>query len=214
MKKDQYRSVRLHQKTVDRMKPFFREIGKTYSASIDIILDFFERTGYDPRDEKTGTNDFNNLAQTEKKITNKQERLIKILNKFEQQYFAPSNAQLNLLLQEKGIESPQPKPIKPTQETLEKTVSIARYNTLRNDLILQEKELEKAHKNQEDIEEYKRQLRLKDDKINTLKRQMLTNVDSIINKITYEKSMLKGGYYKIKISEQELEQYTTLKDRI
>ena len=33
---------------------FLKKIGKNYSISIRIILDFFERTGYDLRDQEIG----------------------------------------------------------------------------------------------------------------------------------------------------------------
>ena len=198
MSKDNYTSIRLDKITVERIKPFFKKIGRTYSDSLDIILDFFERTGYDPRDTEIGKKGFNNLAQTEKKITNKQERIIKILNKFEQQYFASSNAQLNLLLQEKVTGKPEPTSTqsvqkitqKPPQETTGKSVSLARYKSLENDLRLQKEALENAKKKQ--VEEL---------------RYYGKNLLELLNKIEVTGSFMSSKGYRIKLEEFEYEDY-------
>ncbi len=92
---DDYKTVRIKRKTLTRFKRFSKKVSKSYSLTLEIVMNFFEWHGFLPTD-KFGKSMVEEIMKNRKRT----EATIAILRDIEKNQTKPTNAMLFSLFQE------------------------------------------------------------------------------------------------------------------
>ncbi len=136
-KMDGFKTIRFRANTADRYKEFSKKITKSYSETLDMIMNFFEWHGFYPTDKFTKS-----LIQEILKNRQRTEANIAIMRDIEVTQTKPTTVLLQSLFEEKALEE-EPEMIekkfidKPPKENnvVEITVPKIRYERLHSKLI-------------------------------------------------------------------------------
>lgn len=93
---DGFKTVRIKNKTLSRFKSFSKKVSKSYSKTLDMVMDFFEWHGFLP-DDRFGKS----LVQEILKNRKRTEATIAIIKDIEKNQTKPTNAMLLSLFEEK-----------------------------------------------------------------------------------------------------------------
>ena len=129
---EQFYTIRFKKKTAQRFKTFSKKISKTYSGTLDVIMDFFEWHGFKPNDRFVDS-----ILEEIRKNRKRTEANIAILRDIEINQTKPTNVMLLSLFGE-NIKEEKPKRIekkfanKSPEQTkkIKTTVPRIRYESL------------------------------------------------------------------------------------
>ncbi|MCL6296588.1 BfmA/BtgA family mobilization protein [Jejuia spongiicola] len=93
---DRFKTVRIKNKTLSRFKSFSKKVSKSYSKTLDKVMDFFEWHGFLP-DDKFGKSMVQEILKNRKRT----EAIIAIIKDIEKNQTKPTNAMLLSLFEEK-----------------------------------------------------------------------------------------------------------------
>lgn len=131
---ERFYTIRFKRKTAERFKQFSKKVGKTYSHTLESIMDFFEWHGFVPSD-RLGQSFIQEIIKNQKLTETsikRTEASIAIIRDIEITQTKPTNAILEALLQQKvKHEKPKVEQRTPKQEPLvEISVPKIRYERL------------------------------------------------------------------------------------
>jgi len=86
---DGFKTVRIREKTLSRFKSFSKKVSKSYSRTLDTVMDFFEWHGFLPND-KFGKSMVQEILKNRKRT----EAMIAIIKDIEKNQTKPTNAML------------------------------------------------------------------------------------------------------------------------
>ena len=134
---DGFKTVRIKRKTLSRFKSFSKKVSRSYSWTLDMVMDFFEWHGFLPGD-RFGKSMVQEILRNRKRT----EATIAIIKDIEKNQTKPTNAMLLSLFEgrsEEGgeedelvkwIEKIEHEPLKEQGEHIEITVPKIRYERL------------------------------------------------------------------------------------
>lgn len=140
---DGFKTVRIKNKTLSRFKKFSRKVSRSYSKTLDMVMDFFEWHGFLP-DDRFGKSMVEEIIKNRKRT----EATIAIIKDIEKNQTKPTNAMLLSLFEGqseeedemvKWIEKIELKPLE-DEEHIEVTVPKIRYERLEDKMGLLKKD--------------------------------------------------------------------------
>ncbi|WP_313779659.1 BfmA/BtgA family mobilization protein [Flagellimonas onchidii] len=184
---DGFKSIRFKKSTVLRFRVFSKKMAKSYTDTLESIMDFFEWHGFNPSQKFTKSiiqEILKNRQRTETSIK-RNEATIAIIRDIEVNQTKPNNAMLLSLF---GANEKEEKPIRKEKKLLEN----------------------KPEQNQE-IEITVPKIRY--ERLAEKMENMTNDFDYVLSKVTVAKSSFGKEYLKLEISKAELEKFTrTLKN--
>jgi len=94
---DGYHTIRLQVKTIERYKGFSRKVTRSYSETLDVMMDFFEWHGISPFKRFA-----KQISAEEEKTRKRIDAVIAIIKNIEKYQTKPTNAMLLSLFEEKA----------------------------------------------------------------------------------------------------------------
>jgi len=177
-----FKSIRFKTRTVLRFRGFSKKMAKSYSATLESVMDFFEWHGFTPSDRFTQSlvqEILKNRQRTETSIK-RTEASIAIIRDIEIKQTKPTNALLLSLFEEKS------KTEEPVRE--------------------EKKFMDKAPEEKKDVEITVPKIRYErlEDKMNLVKEDFRY----VLDKVTTVKNNFGKDYLKLEITPGELEKFT------
>ena len=109
---DDFNTIRLRRKIIEKFKEYSRKTSPSYSETLDYMIAFFEDTGLSPYDTMN-----NPILSSTSAINKRTDALIAILRNMEKTQLIPTREMLESLFE--GVEKQEPLYIERTQEEIE-----------------------------------------------------------------------------------------------
>ena len=141
---DGFKTVRIKNKTLSRFKRFSKKVSKSYSRTLDMVMDFFEWHGFLPS-ERYGKSMVEEILKNRKRT----EAIIAIIKDIEKNQTKPTNAMLLSLFEGqseeedemvKWVEKIERNPFEVQEEHIETHVPKIRYERLEDKMGLLKKD--------------------------------------------------------------------------